>query len=291
MKKRKNIMNIMYIPALVLFVIFTIYPLISGFGLSLINWDGYSTEKTFAGISNYLAIFQDRYFGPILCNTLIFGVGSTLLQQILGLFLAVVLNQKFRGRNLARTIVYMPVLVSPVIMGSIYYMLLQYNGGAFNDIVKLFGGDKIAWLSSPNIAIAWIVIINSVQFVGISMLIYLTGLQNISDMYYEAASLDGASSWQTFFKITLPMLFPSVVSSVTLNLIGGLKLFDIIKILTNGGPGYSTNSISTYISLTYFNAEKAGYASALGIVLFVMILVVSVGMNGLFKKWGEKIDG
>lgn len=291
MGKRKRIMNIMYIPALVLFLVFTIYPLCSGFQLSLLEWDGYSAEKAFVGIKNYLAIFDDEYFVPVLINTLIFGVGCTLLQQVLGLFLAVILNQKFHGCNLARTIIYLPVLVSPVIMGSMYYMLLQYNGGAFNDIVQLFGGEKIAWLSSSNLAILWIVIINSVQFVGISMLIYLTGLQNISDMYYEAASIDGASNWQMFFQITLPMLFPSAVTSITLNLIGGLKLFDIIKILTNGGPGYSTNSISTYISLMYFNAEKAGYASALGIVLFVLILLVSVGLNALFKKWGEKIDG
>lgn len=289
--RRKRRMNLMVLPALALFIIFTIYPLISGLGLSFMEWDGYSSVKEFVGLLNYKMIFDDEYFLPVLFNTLIFGVGCTLLQQLLGLPLAVILDKKFAGRNFARTIIYMPVLVSPVIMGSMYYMLLQYNGGAFNDIVQLFGGEKIAWLSSSNIAIAWIVIINSVQFVGLSMIIYLTGLQNISQMYYEAASIDGASNFQMFKNITLPLLFPSVVTSVTLNLIGGLKLFDIIKVLTNGGPGYSTNSISTYISLMYFNAEKAGYASSIGIILFLLILIVSVGLNAVFKKWGEKING
>ncbi|MEG0126903.1 MAG: sugar ABC transporter permease, partial [Clostridia bacterium] len=243
------------------------------------------------GLSNYASILTDDYFLPILWNTLLFGVGCTLIQQVLGMASAVVLDQKIRGRNFARTILYMPVLVSPVIMGSMYYMMLQYNGGALNDIVKLFGGMKVAWLSDTNMALLWIVLINSIQFMGLSMILYLTGLQNISTMYYEAAMIDGASSGQIFRHITFPLLYPSIVTSVTMNLIGGLKLFDMIKVLTNGGPGYATNSMSTYISLMYFNAEKAGYASAIGVFLFVMILIVSVCLNTGFSKWGEKLNG
>ncbi|MEG0961892.1 MAG: sugar ABC transporter permease [Lachnospiraceae bacterium] len=286
-----KLMNLLYVPALLLFLVFTIYPLFSGFKLSFMNWDGYSIEKTFAGFSNYLAIFQDEYFGKVMLNTIIFALGCTAIQQVLGMILSVILDQKFRGCNLARTIIYMPVLVSPVIMGSIYYMLLQYNGGAFNDVVLLFGGNRIAWLTDENIAVLWIVIINSIQFVGTSMILYLTGLQNISTMYYEASKIDGASTFQTFKYITLPLLHPAIVTSVTLNLIGGFKLFDIIKVLTNGGPGYSTNSISTYISLMYFNGEKAGYASAIGIILFLIILFASLILNIGFTKWEEHLNG
>lgn len=288
---QKKMMNIMYIPALLLFLVFTIYPLLSGFQLSFMNWNGYSVEKTFAGLANYRMILEDEYFFPILCNTLIFGVGCTVIQQVIGMALAVILDRKFVGCKAARTIIYLPVLVSPVIMGSMYYMLLQYNGGALNDVLGLFHISKVAWLSSSSMAILWIVLINSIQFVGMSMIIYLTGLQNISAMYYEAAGMDGASGLQCFVYITFPLLYPSIVTSVTLNLIGGLKLFDVIKILTNGGPGYSTNSISTYISQMYFNAEKAGYASAIGIVLFLLILVVSILINAGFQKWGEKLNG
>lgn len=284
-------LNLYYVPALLLFLVFIIYPLCSGFVLSFMNWDGYSVKRSFSGLQNYRMIFQDEYFGPILANTLIFGFGCTFIQQVLGLMLAIVLDKPFPGCKISRTILYMPVLVSPVIMGSMYYMLLQYNGGAFNDVLLLFGKQRVAWLSVPNLAILWIVLINSIQFTGISMILYLTGLQNISRMYYEAAAIDGASATQTFFSITLPLLYPALVTSVTLNLIGGLKLFDVIKVLTNGGPGYATNSISTYISLMYFNGEKAGYASAIGIVLFFLILAVSILLTRFFSRLGDDING
>lgn len=284
-------LNLYYVPALILFLLFTVYPLVSGFALSFMNWDGYSIERSFAGIRNYKMIFEDEYFKPVLLNTLIFGFGCTCIQQILGLLLAVILDKPFPGCKIARTILYMPVLVSPVIMGSMYYMLLQYNGGAFNDLLLYFGNDRVAWLSDPKLSILWIVLINSIQFMGISMILYLTGLQNISKMYYEAAAIDGASGTQSFFSITLPLLYPALVTSVTLNLIGGLKLFDVIKVLTNGGPGYATNSISTYISLMYFNGEKAGYASAIGIILFFLILLVSLFLTRFFRRLGDKING
>ena len=284
-------LNLYYVPALLLFMVFTIYPLISGLVLSFMNWDGYSVERSFSGLRNYKMILQDEYFGPVLINTLIFGFGCTFIQQIIGLLLALILDRPFPGYKISRTILYMPVLVSPVIMGSMYYMLLQYNGGAFNDIMLLLGKGRVAWLSNPDLAILWIVLINSFQFMGISMILYLTGLQNISKMYYEAAAIDGASSYQVFFSISLPLLYPALVTSITINLIGGLKLFDVIKVLTNGGPGYSTNSISTYISLMYFNGEKAGYASAIGFILFILILGVSIVLTRIFGRLGEKING
>ena len=288
---RKKLTNLMYIPALILFAIFTFYPLVSGVNLSFLNWNGYEATKTFAGIENYKSIIDDKYFVVVLKNTLIFGFGCTIIQQILGLVSAIILQERTVVNNISRTLIYMPVLVSPVIMGAIYYMILQYNGGPFNDIVLMLGGEKVAWLSDKNLAVLWIVIVNSIQFMGLSMILYLAGLQNISGMYYEAAKIDGASSTTIFRRITLPLLYPAIVSSVTINLIGGLKLFDVIKVLTNGGPGYSTNSISTYISLQYFNSEKAGYASAIGVILFVLILIISLLLNFGFNKWGEKLNG
>lgn len=280
-------MNLLYLPALVLFAIFTIYPLISGIQFSLTDWNGYTPDRNFVGLSNYVRLFADEYFVKVLINTLIYGFGSTILQQMLGLLLALALDSKKKGRNfsdLARAIVYLPVLISPVIMGTMYYMILQYNNGALNDIVLLFGGQKIAWLSDINQAIAIIIFVNTIQFMGISMILYLTGLQNISKEYYEATAIDGATSWQQFVHVTMPLLYPAAVTSITLNLIGGLKLFDVIRVLTNGGPGYSTNSISTYIGVTYFDAQSAGYASAMGVVLFLLILAVTVVLNNMFRK-------
>ena len=280
----RNSTNLFYIPALILFAIFTFYPLISGIGLSFTNWDGYNQGRDFIGLQNYIDLFKDKYFLRVMINTLIFGVGCTLFQQIFGLILALILDSDIKGRKFARTIIYLPVLVSPVIMGVMYYMLVQYNNGPLNDIVLLLGGQKIAWLNDEYVALGIIVAVNTIQFMGISMILYLAGLQSIPDMYYEAADIDGAKKWDRFRHITLPLLYPAMVTSVTLNLIGGLKLFDVIKVLTNGGPGYSTNSVSTYLHLTYFSGERAGYASSMGVVLFAMILIVTLILNVLLNR-------
>jgi len=279
-----GLINLLYLPAILLFAVFTVYPLISGVGFSFTNWDGYSPEKPFVGLENYLRLFQDETFRQVLGNTFIYGIGSMVIQQILGLALALALDRPMRGRGVARAIIYLPVLVSPVIMGTMYYLLFQFNNGAFNDIVVAFGGERVAWLSQPSAAVAIIVAVNSLQFVGISMIIYLAGLQSIPQTYYEAAMLDGAGAWQRFTGITVPLLQPAFATSVVLNLIGGLKLFDVIKVLTNGGPGYSTNSVSSLIGITYFENQSAGYASAMGVVLFVIIAIFTLALNALLNR-------
>lgn len=279
-----SLINLLYVPALLLFAVFTVYPLISGIGLSFTNWDGYSLNRSLVGFTNYLRLFQDETFRSVLINTFIYGIGSTLIQQVLGLALALALDRPLRGRTAARALLYLPVLVSPVIMGTMYSLLFQYNFGAFNDLVVLFGGHRVAWLSDSAAAVAIIVAVNSLQFFGISMIIYLAGLQSIPTMYYEAAMIDGAGAWKRFTHITVPLLQPAFAASIILNLIGGLKLFDVIKVMTGGGPGYSTNSVSTLIGLTYFENQSAGYASAMGVALFIIILVFTLAMNRALNR-------
>ena len=282
--RRGATVNLLYLPALALFAVFSIYPLISGIGLSFTNWNGYSPGRSLVGLANYFRLFQDETFHLVLINTFIYGIASTLIQQVLGLALALALDRPLRGRNAARAIIYLPVLVSPVIMGTMYYLLFQYNSGAFNDLVVLFGGERIAWLSDSGVAVAIIVTVNSLQFVGISMIIYLAGLQSIPTVYYEASMLDGAGGWKQFTHITVPLLQPAFATSIVLNLIGGLKLFDVIKVLTGGGPGYSTNSVSTLIGVAYFDNQSAGYASAMGVVLFIIIAVFTLALNTALNR-------
>ncbi|MCC8165729.1 MAG: sugar ABC transporter permease, partial [Planctomycetes bacterium] len=205
-------------------------------------------------------------------------------QQGLGIAYALLLNQSFKLRKLARTIIYMPVMIAGVIMGYMVYFLFQYNNGALNDVVQFFGLSKIDWLADGNRAILIIMAINTLQFVGISMVIYLAGLQNIPKSFYEASEIDGAGPVARFFHITIPLLKPAFVTSVTINLIGGLKLFDQIKALTNGGPGYDSHSMSTLIDATYFRTQQAGYSAAMGIVLFLFILLVSLVMLKAFNR-------
>lgn len=277
-------MNLFYIPALILFVVFVIFPFAKGIYLSFTNWNGYSQTYNMVGIDNYVRMLTDQNVHRAFINTIIYGVGSTLLQNVLGLALALLLNQKFRGRAATRTLVYLPVMIAPLIMGYIMYFFFSYDNGALNDVIGLFGAAPVDWLSNGTTGVIIMTLVNSLQFVGISMVIYLAGLQGIPDMYYEAASLDGVKPGQRFRYITLPLLTPAISSSVTINLIGGLKLFDIIMALTSGGPGYDTHSLSTLVHRTYFGSENAGYASAIGLVSFVLIMV----LGNLVVKYLEK---
>ena len=284
MKKRARMMNLFYIPALILFVVFVIFPFAKGIYLSFTNWNGYSQTYNMVGIDNYVRMLTDQNVHRAFINTIVYGVGSTLLQNVLGLALALLLNQKFRGRAATRTLVYLPVMIAPLIMGYIMYFFFSYDNGALNDVIGLFGMAPVDWLASGTRGVIIMTVVNSLQFVGISMVIYLAGLQGIPDLYYEAAAIDGVSPTQRFRYITLPLLTPAISSSVTINLIGGLKLFDIIMALTSGGPGYDTHSLSTLVHRTYFGSENAGYASAIGLVSFVLIMI----LGNLVVKYLEK---
>lgn len=275
MKKRNRMMNLFYIPALVLFVVFVLYPLCRGVFLSFTNWNGYSQTYKMVGARNYVRMLKDSNVHRAFINTIIYGGGSTILQNVLGLALALLLNQEFKGKSITRTLVYLPVMIAPLIMGYIMYFFFSYNNGALNDVTALFGMKPADWLSNGNTGVAILTIVNSLQFVGVSMVIYLAGLQGIPDTYYEAAAIDGAKAVPKFFYITLPLLMPAISSSITINLIGGLKLYDIIMALTSGGPGYDTHSLSTLVHRTYFGSENAGYASAIGLIAFVMIMLLS----------------
>jgi raffinose/stachyose/melibiose transport system permease protein len=282
MRKLYRRTNIMYVPALLLFAVFVIYPFFDGIRIAFTNWDGFHQRYDYVGIHNFLQLFKDPNVRVALVNTLLYGFGSTLFQQILGLAYAMLLTQSFWGRTAGRTIVFMPVFISAVIMGYMWYFLLQYDG-ALNDIAVLLGYPKMLWLSDPGTAKSLIVAINTLQYVGYSMIIYIAGLQSIPSSYLEAAHIDGAGPWQRFSWITLPLLYPAIVSSVTLNLIGGLKLFDIIKALTGGGPGYTTHSLTTLLYSSYFGNQNAGFAAAIGLLLFCTILAFTAFTNWISK--------
>lgn len=283
-KGRKSVINVFYIPAILLFLFFVIYPFVEGIRISFTNWNGYSQKYTYVKFANYIKLIHDSNVLTALKNTLIYGIGSTIIQNILGLSYAILLNTKIKGRTIIRTVVYAPVMISGLVMGYIMYFLVQYDGGAINDIMAAFGQAPVDWLSSGSRAVIIMTLINSIQYVGISMVIYLAGLQNISSQYYEAAAIDGVSRWQQFRYITVPLLIPAISSSVTLNLIGGLKLFDVIQALTKGGPGYSSHSLSTLVANQYFQATNAGYSATIGLFSFLLIMILSNVVTSYFNK-------
>ena len=283
-KKRKRILLSLSIPAFLLIVIFMIVTLGNALRVSFFKWNGYSQKMKFIGLKNYRSLFSDKVFWRSTVNTFIYGFGSTLLQNIMGLSAAIFVNKEFKGRNFVRLILYMPIMISGVIMGAIQYYIFNYENGVLNNILNLFGVGNIYWMETGPRAVMIITLINSWQAMGFCMLIYLAGLQNIPKMYQEAALLDGATKRQIFFKVKLPLLMPAVTTAVITNLIGGFKLYDIIVTLTNGGPNRKSLSLSYYISLLYFSDEKAGYSSAVGIALFVIIFLVAVPINHYLRS-------
>lgn len=277
-------LNLMYLPALLFFSVLIFYPFIEGITISFKEWNGYSPKFLWVGLEKYQRLISDKNFYVTLKNTFTYGFGSTILQNILGLTCAILMDQKIKGEKIIRTIVYLPVVISPLIMGYIWYFFFKFNGGAFNDIFTLFGNDPVDWLASADRSVIIITIVNTIQYMGVSMVIYLAGLQAIPKHYYEAASIDGANGLQQFRSVTLPLLMPAITTSVVINIIGGLKLFDVIMAMTNGGPGYSSASISTMVYQLYFVRMDAGYAAAMGNVMFVLILIISVINLNFFKS-------
>lgn len=284
MKKRQSLINLFYVPALMFMLVFVAAPLVEAFRISFTQWNGYSQHYTYIGVSNYLKMLSDKNFYLAFRNTLIYGFGSALFQNIFGLALALFLNSKFKGRSIVRTFIYLPIMISGLIMGYIIYFFVQYKGGVLNEILSWFSVPPIDYLSNSSWAVGIILFINIWQYVGICMVIYMAGLQNIPVGYYEAALIDGAGTWARFRHITLPLIIPAMSTAVVMNIIGGLKLFDVIQSLTGGGPGFSTHSLSSYISNQYFRAQNAGYSAAIGFFTFFFIAVVSMVFTRFFKN-------
>jgi raffinose/stachyose/melibiose transport system permease protein len=272
------LVNLMYLPALILLAVFIFYPFIQGVRYSFTNWDGYSEHFRWVGLLQYQRFLTDPDMLRTIVNTFIYGCGSTLLQNILGLAYALFLDQNIRGKGLVRTIVYLPVIISPLIMGYISYFFFQYDGGAANDVLHVLGRAPVDWVGNGPTAVWIITFVNTYQYMGVAMIIYLAGLQAIPREYQEAASIDGASALTRFRFITLPLLMPAVTVSIVYNVIGGLKLFDVIVAMTNGGPGYASQSLSTMMYNLYFAREDAGYAATLGNIMFLIITVVGVAL-------------
>ncbi|WP_304502752.1 carbohydrate ABC transporter permease [Caldalkalibacillus mannanilyticus] len=274
----------MYLPALIMIILFIIYPFLNGIILSFTNWNGFSQSSDWVGFDQYSRMFSDPITWVVVKNTLLYGVGSTILQNVIGLGYALLLNQSIKMRTLTRTIIYLPVIISPLIMGYIWYFVFAYHGGALNDVLMFLGFERSNLLGNPNLNPYIIVFVNTYQFVGIAMIIYLAGLQSISKDYYEASNLDGASSWQQFKNITIPLLMPSITINIVLNIIGGLKLFDVIIALTGGGPGNASQSMSTFMFDLYFKRQDAGYAATQGVFMAFIIFIFSVAAFLYFKR-------
>lgn len=271
--KQKDLTQWMSLPALLLYGLFFVYPLLKGIGMSLTDWDGMG-EAQFVGFANFTRFFQDaRAMGDIR-TTLIFAAGSAILLNLVGLGYAFFMEKPFPCRSLARVIIYLPAIISPLIMGYIWYFLLQPGRGFLYYAARQLGTAFFLgkWMSSYPATMAVLIFVNVWQYAGMTMIIYLAGLKSISGDIREAAVMDGANAWQRFTRVTLPLLMPSIRINVVTNIIGSLSVFDIIMALTEGGPGYSTESLSIYIMRMCYGS-RTGYSTAVAMILFLIILL------------------
>lgn len=262
----------MSIPAALLYGIFFIFPLVQGIRLSFTDWDGMG-KAAYIGFSNYIEFFSDKRALGDIKTTILFAIGSALLLNLVGLVYALIMNNKFKFQEFVRVVIYLPAIISPLIMGYIWYFLLQPGRGFIYRAAEFFSNPiSWNWLSKYSYTIIVLILVNVWQYSGMTMIIYLAGLQSISKELYESAKIDGASKTQIFNKITIPLLIPSIRINVVTNIIGSLSVFDIIMSLTEGGPGYSTESLSIYIMRMCYG-NKTGYSTAVAMILFVIILI------------------
>ena len=217
--------------------------------------------------------------------TLLFGLVSPLLLNVFGLLLALLFDSKIKGKVFARTAVYMPSIISPLIMGYLWTLILSPSTGVLDKSLEQLGvNGSFDWMGDPKKAIWLIIIVNVWQFVGGPMMIYLDGLQSVPMDLYESAKIDGANTWQSFKNVTWPLLYPSARINIFTNIIGSMAVFDIIMAITGGGPGYATESLSIYIYRQSFNGF-AGYATAVAIIMFILIVIpIAVSLRWMRSK-------
>lgn len=284
MINRKKILPYLLVsPYIIHFILFVAFPVGFSIVLTFHKWNIISPME-YTGLNNYIRLFNDETFLRSMGNTLIFLLIHIPLQIIFALFLAEILNQNIKLRGIFRGAFFLPVIVSGVVVTILWQQLFGYDTGLLNRLLTGIGLGKIGWLTDPNIAMSSIAIMATWKNVGLYIVLFLVGLQTVPPQYYEAAELEGASHSQKFFKITLPMINPTIFMVVLLSTIGGFSLFIEPYVMTGGGPLNSTISAVLYIYKQGFFYYHMGYAATLGLFFALIILGVVI----IQKKFIEK---
>lgn len=275
MKNRKGYFWFV-LPSAILFAFTVVAPFISGIHIAFTDWDGISRDYNFVGFKNFVTMFHDKNILASIKATLLFALGYTALNNVLALLLSVLLNQKFKGRNLMKTCFFAPMALSAVLAAFVW---------GFIDRNILSGGILgHSLLGSPKTVILGIIIIALWGGIGSNIMIYMAGLTNIPRDYYEAAAIDGANGFKGFRYITLPLLGPSFTMCVTLTLTSALREFAITMSATGGGPARSSEMISIFIYKNLFSYQKAGYGQAIGLTFMVILMVIGISLTRFFRS-------
>lgn len=284
---RRTAAFVFLLPALLGLLAFQLLPMASSVVISFTDWDLLSSwdRMHFIGWDNYAEVFRDEKSYASIRNIFLFLAGYMPLLTSLGVVLAVLLNRKLRGIKLYRAAVFVPVITSWVAVSIVWRWILNGQSGLLNYMLSLLGIQGPIWLQHDTWAMVAIIMVTVWKDIGFVAIILLAGLQDISEDYYEAADLDGASAWSKLWRITVPMLSPTLLFVVTISLINSFQLFDQVLIMTNGGPAGATSTIVEQVYKNAFQYNKMGFAAAQSWVLFLMILAFTLVLQRLQRRW------
>ena len=270
---------IFILPAILGTFIFIVIPVICSFGLSFADWDLLNPIK-FVGMENYKLLFKDGLFYKILTNTVVFALSTSILGVIIPLILASILNSKIRGSEFFKTAYFLPFITPMVVIGIIWAWIFDPNIGLLNQVLHI----NINWLYDSKFALPAVIIVSVWKLIGYNMIIFLSSLSSISNSMFEAAKIDGANAYQTFKNVTIPLLSPTIFFVIIITAISSFQVFDLIYLMTQGGPFDSTNVLVYAIYKNAFEYFNVGKASAIAYVLFAIILVLTLIQWSLRKK-------
>lgn len=282
--------TIFLIPVFFFLVVYIFYPIVDAFIISGYKWNGISSDRVFIGLANWKKLIVDTTFWTAFLHNLIIMVCSIVIQIPIGLLLATFLEFIAKKRvvsKIFKTLWFLPYLMSSVAVGFLFTYALATNGGIISTISGWFGGGNVDLLGNQKTALFTIILIISWQFIPFYMVYSMAGYSGISTDVYEAAVIDGATKVQYFWNIALPLLKPTLIAGAILSLVGSLKYFDLIYVMTNGGPGTSTELMATYMYKLSFSEFNMGYGSATAGGMFILITAVALVANKLLNRGGE----
>ena len=273
------------VPAAAFYIFVVLWPSVQGSGLAFTDWDGLSSQREFIGIDNFVKMWNDPKAATAIGRTIVIAITITIVQNAIGLLLALGVNTRIKSRNVLRVLLFAPAVITPVATAYLWQNLYS-PGGAINELLGAIGRGAIApnWLGDPKIAMWSVCIVVIWQFAGYSMVIFLANLQGIPEEIIEASHLDGAGPFRRFWSIIRPELAPAITINLMLSIIGGLKLFDQVWVMTGGGPGGSTETMSTLLYKNAFQLGEFAYAIAIALVLTVLVAILSAGQYALLAR-------
>ncbi|QMV04106.1 ABC transporter permease subunit [Devosia sp. D6-9] len=272
-------------PSLVLFLAFTVVPVISAFIISFTEWNLFNAVN-FVGFGNYVGLLHDEIFLKVLGNTGYFVLVSVPIQIAIALLCALALNRGVRGQTFFRVVYFLPVVTSTVAAALVWSWLFNSNFGLINAGLSLVGvTDLPKWMGSTKWAMPAVIIVSIWQNLGYAMVLFLAGLQNIHQEVRDAAELDGATGWDRFWTITLPLLSPTMFFVLIISIIGSFQVFELVFVMTKAGPANATNTLVYYIYQNGFQFYQMGYASAAAMILFLIVLVFTLAQYRLQDRW------